>query len=228
MPVRLPTWFRYDHETGARLQRRDDTHIPVGRPGAGKFVLHEHTAKSGIAMRGGLARCVAWAWAFKSFGIRDWLRFIEAYGHPLRVGKYHKGATDPERDVLLRAVASIASDFSGSCPKAWRSSSSSPRAPASARISTSILDAAISKAVLGQTLTTQEGNSGSYSLGQVAGGRRMALRQDRLDPDRRSWSGGRDYATLGRLWRFSRHHETKPPPASFLQDRRGHQPQNLD
>ena len=116
LEYRLPTWFRYDYETGTRLQRRDDTYQWVDLE-SGKFVVHEHKAKSGIAMRGGLARCVAWAWAFKNFGIRDWLRFIEAYGHPLRVGKYHKGSTDPERDVLLRAVANIASDFSAIVPE---------------------------------------------------------------------------------------------------------------
>ena len=167
---RLPTWFRYDYETGTRLQRRDDTYQWVDLE-PGKFVVHEHKAKSGIAMRGGLARCVAWAWAFKNFGIRDWLRFIEAYGHPLRVGKYHAGASNPERDTLLRAVANIASDFSAIVPEGMaiefiESQGTGVRADLYKDL-LGYMDAAISKAVLGQTLTTQEGDSGSYSLGQV-------------------------------------------------------------
>ncbi len=57
------------------------------------------------------------AWMFKNFGVKDWLRFAEAYGHPLRIGKYDKGATDDERAVLLRAVRNIASDASAIIPE---------------------------------------------------------------------------------------------------------------
>ena len=170
LEYRLPQWFRYDYETGTRLQRRDDTR-QWAELEPGKFVVHEHKAKSGIAMRGGLARCVVWAWAFKNFGIRDWLRFIEAYGHPIRLGKYDKGSSDPERDLLLRAVANVASDFSAIIPESMAvefigSQGTGVRSDLYKDL-LAYMDAAISKAVLGQTLTTQEGESGSYSLGQV-------------------------------------------------------------
>ena len=170
LEYRLPTWFRYDYETGTRLQRRDDTYQWMDLEPA-KFVVHEHRAKSGIAMRGGLARCAAWAWAFKNFGIRDWLRFIEAYGHPLRVGKYDRGSTEPERQVLLQAVANIASDASAIVPEGMLiefvgSQGTGVRSDLYKDL-LAYIDASISKAVLGQTLTTQEGDSGSYSFGQV-------------------------------------------------------------
>ena len=178
LEYRLPAWFRYDYETGARLQRRDDTYRWVDLE-PGKFVIHEHSAKSGIAIRGGLARCVAWAWAFKNFGIRDWLRFIEAYGHPLRIGKYDKGTTEPERDTLLRAVGNVASDFSAIIPEGMalefvQSQGTGVRSDLYQDL-LAYMDAAISKAVLGQTLTTQEGDSGSYSLGQVHDGVRADI-----------------------------------------------------
>lgn len=167
---RLPQWFRYDWETGTRLQRRDDTHQWVDLE-PGKFVVHRHQAKSGLPIRGGIARAAAWAWAFKNFGIRDWLRFVEAYGHPLRVGKFHRGATDTEQNTLYRAVKNIASDAAAIVPEGMviefiESSGTGVRADLYKDL-LGYMDAAISKAVLGQTLTTQEGDSGSYSLGQV-------------------------------------------------------------
>ena len=174
MPARLeyrqPAWFRYDYETGARLQRRDETHMWVDLE-PGKFVVHEHKAKSGLAMRGGLARCAAWWWSFKTFGIRDWLRFIEAYGHPLRLGKYDRDASQEEQDVLLRAVGNIAADASAIVPESMaiefiQSQGTGARSDLYKDL-LAYADAAISKAVLGQTLTTQEGDSGSYSLGRV-------------------------------------------------------------
>ena len=113
---RLPQWFRYDWETGMRLQRRDDTHQWVDLE-PGKFVVHRNQAKSGLPIRDGLARAAAWAWAFKNFGIRDWLRFVEAYGHPLRLGKFHRGATDAEQSTLYRAVRNIASDAAAIVPE---------------------------------------------------------------------------------------------------------------
>lgn len=176
MPVRLahrlPTWFRYDWETGYRLVRRDEAEVWAELEPA-KFVVHEHAAKSGIPIRGGLARAVAWSWMFKTFGVKDWLRFAEAYGHPIRIGKYDKGATEPEKDVLLRAVRNIAGDFSAIIPEGMEIVfEQSEGTGARSDLYRDLLwyfDSAVSKAVLGQTLTTQESSEGggAYALGQI-------------------------------------------------------------
>ena len=191
LTYRLPQWFRYDWNTGMRLQRRDDAIDWIDLE-PGKFVVHEHKAKSGLPIRGGLARCAAWAWAFKHFGVRDWLRFVEAYGHPLRVGKYDSGSTNDERDVLYRAVRYIASDAAAIIPEGMEiefieNSGTGARSDLYKDL-LGYMDAAISKAVLGQTLTTQEGDSGSYSLGQV----HDSVRQDIERSDARQLA-----ATLG-------------------------------
>jgi phage gp29-like protein len=39
------------------------------------FIVHEHKAKSGLAIRGGLARAASWSYLFQSFAIKDWVAF---------------------------------------------------------------------------------------------------------------------------------------------------------
>ncbi|MCY4395884.1 MAG: DUF935 domain-containing protein [Rhodospirillaceae bacterium] len=172
LEYRLPQWFRYDRETGARLQRRGDGFEWLDLEPA-KFVVHQHQAKSGLPIRGGLARAAAWAWVFKLFGTRDWLRFVEAYGHPLRVGKFDKSAQTEDRAILLRAVTNIASDAAAIIPEGMsiefiENAGTGVRSDLY-RDLLGYFDNQVSKAVLGQTLTMQEGEggSGSYALGKV-------------------------------------------------------------
>ena len=175
LEYRLPRWFRFDPVTADSLLLRD-AQAPGGWAGLepGKFVVHRHAAKSGIPVRGGLARVAAWAWMFKSYTLRDWVRFVEAYGQPLRLGTYHGGASREDIDVLRRAVFDIAADAGAVIPEGmdirFESAGDSGRS-GSAFYSDLLayLDAQVSKAVLGQTLTTDAGDrgSGSYALGRV-------------------------------------------------------------
>src|SRR3546814_12737192 len=82
-----------------------------------KFIIHTHKAKSGLPIRGGLARVAAWAWMFKNFTLKDWVVFCETFGQPLRVGRYGPEASQKDRDVLFAAVANIASDCAAIIPK---------------------------------------------------------------------------------------------------------------
>ncbi len=179
LEYRLPRWFEFDPSRGQTLMVRAEAQsAPDSTPGLvplepGKFVTHVHQAKSGLPIRGGLARAAAWAWLFKTYTSRDWVRFVEAYGQPLRVGKYHKGAMPAERDILMRAVRDIATDACAIIPEGMSIefiTSQAVRASSDLyRDLLSYLDAQVSKAVLGQTLTTDagQGGSGSYALGQV-------------------------------------------------------------
>ena len=223
---RLPQWFDFDHDTGAMLVRRADGAVDAGaeRVGAGdwvvlepwKYVSHQTRAKSGLPIRGGIARSAVWFWFFKNLAIKDWVRFCEAYGMPLRLGKYGPNATDEDRDVLLRAVLSIASDYGAIIPEGMEiefvEAQSSGAGTGGNTFDDLIgyLDQLLSIAVLGQTLTTKEGeHSGSYALGQVhnnvrhdierSDGRQLAatLRRDLAIPMVRLNHGDRDaYPTV--------------------------------
>ena len=175
MPVRLhhrlPQWFDYDLLSGRRLLlRTEEGDGWMELPGY-KMVVHQAQAKSGLPIRGGIARVAAWSWMFQSYGLKDWVRFCEAYGLPMRVGKYGPHATKPEQDVLWRAVRNIASDAAAIIPESMMidfvtDSSLSGRSEIFKDL-IHYLDSKVSIAVLGQTLTTQEGQSGSYALGQT-------------------------------------------------------------
>ena len=174
LEYRLPRWFEFDRETGEELRLRDiGGELGLTELEPAKFVVHRHAAKSGLPIRGGLARCAAWAWMFKNYTTRDWVRFVEAYGQPLRLGRYDKASTDDERGVLLRAVSNIAADAAAIVPMGMEIEfvTALPGATQSSFYSDLLnyLDAQLSKAVLGQTLTTDtsESGGGAYALGKV-------------------------------------------------------------
>jgi phage gp29-like protein len=123
------------------------------------YMVHEHPAKSGLPIRGGLARPVAWAWMFKNYGIKDWVAFAEVYGMPLRLGRYENGATAEDKATLLRAVADIGADAAAIVPKSMdiefvKADGGGSGAEGLYESMANFFDKQISKAVLGQTATT--------------------------------------------------------------------------
>ena len=167
---RQPTWFDFDADTGERLLLRSDEGEPTELP-PGKFLTVRVKAKSGLTIRGGLARVAAWSWLFKSLGLKDWARFVQAYGAPIRLGRYPPGVSDEDMDALERAVANVAADAAAVLPEGM---SIEFVADASVRGRSEVfrdlighIDNKLSIAVLGQTLTTETSGTGSYALGQV-------------------------------------------------------------
>jgi phage gp29-like protein len=158
-----------------------------------KFITHFAQAKSGLPIRGGLARAVGWAYLFKNYVLKDWVTFAEVFGQPLRVGKYHAGATESDRQTLLRAVANIGADAAAIIPESMVIEFTQARTSASTDLYERFCqyaDNQISKAVLGQTLTTElPKGSGSRAAAQV----HEAVRRDILSADAR-----RLEETLGR------------------------------
>jgi phage gp29-like protein len=152
-------------------------HDPGGIDGNGvdeplppfKFIYAQIKAKSGLPLRSGLVRQVAWAWMFKAFTQRDWAIFTQTYGQPVRVGKYHEGASREDKATLMRAVANIAGDCAAIIPasmtmefiEAKNVSAGSDLYERRANW----LDQQVSKAVLGQTATT-DAIAGGHAVGQ--------------------------------------------------------------
>lgn len=134
-----------------------------------KFVVHRHKAKSGLAIRGGLARIAAWCWMYKAFTLRDWALFAQNYGMPIRIGKYDSSATDQEKEVLWQAVSQIAGDCAAIIPDATRVEFVEIKNAASGAAvyenRCAYLDQQISKLVLGQTATT-DAIAGGHAVGQ--------------------------------------------------------------
>ena len=190
---RLPQWFDFDREGGRYLVRRPDEGGEWMELEPWKYVAHRTRAKSGLPIRGGLARIAAWAWLFKNLTLKDWMRFCEAYGMPIRVGKYDRAASPEDKEVLWKAVANIAADAAAIVPESMMIEfidDTTVRGRSEIyRDLVNYIDQQISVCVLGQTLTTQEGDSGSYSLGQV---------HDRVRRDIETSDGRQLAATLRR------------------------------
>ena len=174
VPARLawrdPRWFEFD---------RFDQETPLLRGVSApeplepfKWIRHVAKSKSGLPIRGGLARNAAWAFLFKSFTQKDWAIFSEAYGQPLRLGKYGPGATEKDKEVLLEAVASMGSDFAAIVPVSMAIDLVEAKISGTHELyerRADWLDRQVSKLVLGQTSTT-DAQRGSYAVGKVHDG----------------------------------------------------------
>ncbi|MDF3420161.1 DUF935 domain-containing protein [Sulfitobacter sp. KE29] len=161
---------------GFRFDRRDlTTPMQINDRGGEepldpfRYIYAQIMAKSGLPMRGGLARIAAWGWMFKAYTERDWAIFTQTYGQPLRVGKYDAQASATDRDKLFQAVAGIAGDCAAIIPDNMVIDFVETK---NAGASTDLylkradwLDQQISKAVLGQTATT-DAIAGGHAVGQ--------------------------------------------------------------
>jgi len=164
---RDPRWFGFDRVDGETLKLRGEGGQLVDLA-PHKFVVHRVAAKSGLPIRGGLARAVCWWWMFKHYAARDWVVFCEVYGQPIRVGKYHAGATAEEKAVLLRAVGMIGTDAAAIMPDSMMIEFVKAEAARGTDVYQRLcdwIDQQVSKAVLGQTTTT-DAISGGHAVAQ--------------------------------------------------------------
>ncbi len=97
---RDPRWFTFDPADRDTLRLRgaagDEDLWPA------KWIVHRAKVKSGLTIRGGIARSAAWAYLFKTFTASEWAIFCEAYGQPLRLGKFGPGASEEDKKSCFR------------------------------------------------------------------------------------------------------------------------------
>ncbi|WP_018694428.1 DUF935 domain-containing protein [Algicola sagamiensis] len=161
---RDPRFFAFSQENPEELRLLDEVDPVNGIPlPQYKFIVHRPKLKSGLTLRGGLARLVAFAYLCKMYGKKDWLAFIEVYGLPLRVGKYGSAASKEDIDIVKTAVANIGSDAAAVLPDSMQIefhqvAQAANGAEVFARL-VEWIDQQVSKAVLGQTMTSDNGSS---------------------------------------------------------------------
>lgn len=158
-----PRWFQYDKETGQTLMLRDELTSELHPLLQNKFIIHEPHLISGTQIAGGLALPALFYFMLKSYDVTSWAAFIDRYGFPIRLGKYSRKATKDDIATLRRAIASIGADFGAVIPEGAtieiiESKTSSENSEAYQKMATWI-DKQISKLVLGQTMTTDDGSS---------------------------------------------------------------------
>jgi phage gp29-like protein len=82
---RDPRFFELDRLGQELLLKTEQGPAPMAPY---KYIVHRGQAKSGLPIRGGLARPAAWFYLFKNYDLKSWINFLEVFGLPLRLGKY--------------------------------------------------------------------------------------------------------------------------------------------
>ncbi|MBD3728751.1 MAG: DUF935 domain-containing protein [Sphingomonadales bacterium] len=169
---RDPRWFEFDQVNGEELLLRggEDGVGQASPLPAGKFITHFHPTKSGLPVRSGLARIAAWGYMFKNFAIKDWVTFLEAFGQPLRIGKYGPNESEENKAILHRALYELGSDAAAAFPETMSVEFVDRKAGTAPndlwRSHAEYFDDQMSKAVLGQTNTT-DAKAGGMGSGQA-------------------------------------------------------------
>lgn len=163
---RDPRFFQLDRLALRNLRLAVDGSIEGDELDQAKYLRHLPRTKMGLPLRRGMARPAAWAYLIQQFTLQDWAAFSEVYGMPLRVGKYNANASAADKRTLLKAVASIANDAAGIIPQGMDIEFHEVSGNNGSAVFGGLLeyvDKQISKLVVGQTMTSDDGSS----LGQA-------------------------------------------------------------
>lgn len=159
---RDPRFFMFDRVAGRELRLLDLSLDGEPLPPY-KFIVHRPRFKAGLPIRGGLARLAAVAFMCKAYTVKDWMAFAEVFGMPLRLGRYGQGASEQDIQTLITAVANIGSDAAAVLPDSMRIEfQEAAKSAGGERLFLGLAewwDKQISKGVLGQTMTADDGAS---------------------------------------------------------------------
>ena len=177
-----PQWFSYvcperlenvaqQNYDKAIMMRSDARHYQSLAPY--RFIVHMPEASPATCHVGGVGRIAAWWYLFYNHSIKDWLRLLEVYGKPFRLGKHAPTASDDEKRRLKNALTSLGSEGSAVIPDNMmidflqnaQNKSSSDTYLSMVRY----IDERLTEVVLGQTLTT-EVRQGSLAAAKVHDG----------------------------------------------------------
>lgn len=178
-----PRRFAFDIETGRFMFWDVQGGIPY--PGTdlmaefpGRFIDFHPRINGDYEAREGLCRVLVWAALFRNWATADWMKLAEIAWKPWRIGVYNSGrdktnpisATKEDKAVLRSALENIASSGIAVVPDTAKLNVEWPsRGSGSAQHEglCRFLAGEMSKATLGQTLTTEQGKVGSQALGNV-------------------------------------------------------------
>jgi phage gp29-like protein len=125
-----------------------------------------------------------WPLTFKKGGLKYWVTFTEKFGMPWPVGKYAPGTSEPQKKEMLDMLERMVQDGIAIIPSnAQLEFMELKGGSANSDIYEKLVqfcNSEISKALLGQTLTTEINGTGSYAASQT----HNAVRQDIIDDDK--------------------------------------------
>ncbi|WP_338665003.1 DUF935 family protein [Pararoseomonas sp. SCSIO 73927] len=168
--VRNARRFRFGLQGELRMLTWDEPLHGIPLPDR-KFIVARYWAEENEDPYGrGLGHDLFWPVYFKRNGVALWHKALERFGQPFPYAEYPTGTPRNERQELLAALADLGQSGGlvvpqGSLVKLLETKMTGPDGGHAALVS--VMDAEISKIVLGETLTTEAGDKGARSLGEV-------------------------------------------------------------
>ena len=209
-----PQWFEFDQENNLVFRTGVIGTEPLPK---NRFLIARHRPSYanpyGVKV---FSKCY-WPVTFKKNGFRWWTVFVEKYGGAFLYGKYPNNASDIYKNELLTSLERMASDAVAIAPEGAEITIESLANKGSvSNVHAEYIEAAnkeISKAVLGQTLTTDIGSKGSYAAAQA----HNLVRQDLAAADRRRISAC--FNRLAAVWTYYNYGtDVLPPVFEFVKD----------
>lgn len=174
--VRHARRFRYNDDCELRLLVPGNTIHGEELPERKFWVVSAGASDDDEPYGRGLAEWLYWPTLFKRNGVRFWNNFTDRYSTPTAVGKYRPGTPVDQIDRLLAALQAFATDSGIAIPDGMAielmhvsQSGSITNFETLCRY----MDAAITKVVLSQTMTTD--NGASLSQAQVHAGVKLEV-----------------------------------------------------
>lgn len=161
--------FAFD-EQGALVLKTPENPYPGVLMPPRKFLVHSFGGKDGNPYGVGLGQRLYFPTYFKRQGVSWWLAFVEKYGSPTAVGEYPPSTSPDDQKKLLDALTSLSQEAGVIVPQGMAVRLlEAQRSGALATYESLVryMDEQISEAVLGETLTTHVGGTGSLAAGQV-------------------------------------------------------------
>lgn len=209
-----PQWFEFDQENNLVFRTGVIGTEPLPK---NRFLIARHRPSYanpyGVKV---FSKCY-WPVTFKKNGFRWWTVFVEKYGGAFLYGKYPNNASDIYKNELLTSLERMAADAVAIAPEGAEITIESLANKGSvSNVHAEYIEAAnkeISKAVLGQTLTTDIGSKGSYAAAQA----HNLVRQDLAAADRRRISAC--FNRLAAVWTYYNYGaDVLPPVFEFIKD----------
>jgi phage gp29-like protein len=209
-----PQWFEFDQDN--RLVFRTGVAGTEELP-PNRFLLARHRPSYanpyGVKV---FSKCY-WPVTFKKNGFRWWTVFVEKYGGAFLYGKYPNNAGEQYKADMLSALKEMIADAVAIVPEdAAITIESAKEKGAAGSVHADYIkmaNAEISKAVLGQTLTTEIGDKGSYA----AAATHNLVREDLAASDRRRIC--ELFNKLSAVWTlYNFGAEAAPPQFQFVKD----------
>ena len=132
-----------------------------------KFVVSRPRVTGDVPQREGLNRLLVWTALFRNWDLTDWLRTGEASWKPWRIGTYGKNADTEDIADLENVLQNLTTNGWAAIPETdkiqieWPAGTGGTQ-PTHATLH-NVLGNEMSKAVLGQTETTQASSSSGYA-----------------------------------------------------------------